>query len=142
MGREEPGRTVYTGRGTHGAEGGERERRAEVACATRLRERERERDGAFLFHRTVETRACHGVEVGGERRGGCAREGEKNEDEVNDIHAGYRILPSLERASERASSPSAATVLSRLSPPFFSRPLVRAFSPRLFRLSLSPFRVS
>lgn len=30
------------------------------------RNAEREQDGTFLFHRTVETRACHGGRVGGE----------------------------------------------------------------------------
>lgn len=61
----------------------------------------------------------------------CAREGEetKNEDEVNDIHSGYRILPSR--------APSAATIFS---PSFFFSPS-RSVS-RALRLSLSPLEFS
>lgn len=47
------------------------ERDAGVRDATRVRER----DDAFLFHRTVETHACHGGGVGG-CVVACAREGE------------------------------------------------------------------
>jgi len=101
--------------------------------------RGRERDGAFLFHRTVETRAC--CHEGRRRRrsrrmGGRARErgererGTKNEDEVNDIHAGYRIPPS------RASEPLPSFRLC--PPPLFFSPSSRA----LRSFSLSPFRAS
>lgn len=51
----------------------ERQRKSE-RCGVRDATWARERDGAFLFHRTVETRACHGGGVGG--CGDCAREGE------------------------------------------------------------------
>lgn len=53
-----------------------RERRIILRCGDARREaRARERDGAFLFHRTVETRACHGGGVGGGCGGSSAREG-------------------------------------------------------------------
>lgn len=50
----------YT-RDVHMAQGKRERRRGGVQ-----RVHGRERDGTFLFHRTVETRACHGGEVGGE----------------------------------------------------------------------------
>lgn len=86
---------------------GESERHREMpGCATR-RGRENE-TMHFLFHRAVETHACHG----GGGVGGCvvacarARGKTKNEDEVNDIHAGYRILPSRARPPATIFSPS------------------------------------
>lgn len=61
------------------ADGQEREEErdcdAGMRDATRRDARARERDGAFLFHRTVETRACHGGGVGGGCGGSSAREG-------------------------------------------------------------------
>jgi len=76
--------------------GGEGERESEregggVSNVTQTRER----DDAFLFHQTVET--CLSRRWGGRLWWLRARGKTKNEDEVNDIHAGYRILPSRAR---------------------------------------------
>lgn len=71
--RGENGReyTLYT-RASARADGRKRERENDAGMCDATRPRER--DDAFLFHRAVETRACHGGGVGG--CGGCAREGE------------------------------------------------------------------
>lgn len=124
-----------------GIEGNGREQR--ICTRANGRERERERDAGVRDVTAGErTRRCISCFVGPLRPmlvtevGWAvvwwpvrARGKTKNEDEVNDIHAGYRILPS--RARPRLPS-------FRL--PFFfspSRPISRAL-----RLSLSPLEFS
>lgn len=96
--------------------------------------RVREQDGTFLFHRT-RWDPCLSRRWGGRWLGAVRvrkREREtKNEDEVNDIHAGYRILPS--RARPRLPS-------FRLSFVFFFF-FFLSFSCAL-RYLLSPFSIS
>lgn len=94
------------------ADGRERERER---CGVRDATRAGERDDAFLFHRTVETRPLvmemgWAVVVAVRARGKT-----KNEDEVNDIHAGYRILPSRARPRLPSFRPP-PFFLSRRSP--------------------------
>lgn len=74
----------------------------------------------------VETHACHEGGVGGRLWLGARERETKNEDEVNDIHAGYRILPS--RARPRLPS-------FRLFLPFFPLLVVLARSS-LFAFSV------
>lgn len=111
-------KTVSRGTGENNAYAharmGEREKDA-PGCARRDAG-ERTRRCISCFIGPLRPNACHGGGVGG-CAVACAREGEetKNEDEVNDIHAGYRILPSR--------APSAATIFS---PSFFFPPLGRS----------------
>lgn len=114
---------------------------------TREWERERERCRGARRDAGERTRRCISCFIGPSRPmlvtevgwgrlcgggGLCARGGKtKNEDEVNDIHAGYRILPSR--------APSAATIFSPSL--FFLPPPSRSVS-RALRLSLSSLELS
>lgn len=114
--------------------------RGEQRVCTRANGREKERCRGARRDAGERTRRCISCFIGPLRPDAChaevgwavvrwpvrARGKTKNEDEVNDIHAGYRILPS--RARPRLPS-------FRL--PFFFRSVSRAL-----RLSLSPLEFS